>query len=99
MFGLGEPLFPSFPELFSKNPDRTFADIPTIAELRQSWEIVNNTLATHFNNMQITDWLSRHTKVSEEDFAADPLRNKLNVLISRTIHIGYHLGQLILLKA
>ena len=98
MFGLGEPLFPSFAEFFSKNPDRTFADIPTISELRQSWETVNNTLAAHFNNMQIADWLSRHTKVSEEDFAADPLRNKLNVLISRTIHEGYHLGQLILLK-
>jgi len=99
MFGLGDPLFPSFSELFSKHPDRTFADIPTIAELRQSWETVNNTLTAHFDNMPITDWLSRHTRVSEEDFALDPLRNKLNVLISRTIHEGYHLGQLTLLKA
>jgi len=99
MFGLGEPLFPSFVEFFLKNTDRTFTDIPTIAELRQSWETVNNTLAAHFNDMPVSDWLSRHTKVSEEDFAVDPLRNKLNVLISRTIHEGYHLGQLVLLKA
>ena len=99
LFGLGEPLFPSFAEFFSKNPDRTFTDIPTIAELRQSWETVNNTLAAHFNDMSVSDWLSRHTKVSVEDFAVDPLRNKLNVLISRTIHEGYHLGQLTLLKA
>jgi len=99
MLGLGEPLFPSYPELFSKNPDKTFADLPSIAELRSSWETINNTLAAHFNNMPIADWLSRHTRVSEEDFALDPLRNKLNVLISRTIHEGYHLGQLILLRA
>jgi DinB superfamily len=99
MFGLGESLFPAFPELFAKNPDRTFADLPTIAELRQAWETINNTLTEHFNNMSIADWLSRHSRVSEEDFALDPLRNKLNVLISRTIHEGYHLGQLILLKA
>ncbi|HEX9511547.1 MAG TPA: DinB family protein [Puia sp.] len=94
LFGLGDKLFPQLADLFSANPDRTFADIPSIAELRQAWETVNSTLTEHFNTMQPPDWLSRHTKVSEEDFAIDPLRNKLNVLIGRTVHEGYHLGQL-----
>jgi len=48
--------------------------------------------------MTSEDWLSRHTSVSEEDFAADPLRNKLNVLIGRTNHESYHLGQANLLN-
>jgi len=44
--------------------------------------------------MSVADWLGRHTAVSAEDFANEPLRNKLNVLMGRTIHESYHLGQL-----
>ena len=32
--------------------------------------------------------------VSDEDFAREPHRNKLNVLISQTNHLSYHPGQL-----
>lgn len=39
-------------------------------------------------------WMEKHSRVSEEDFTADPLRNKLNVLIGRTAHQSYHTGQL-----
>jgi len=35
--------------------------------------------------------------VSDEDFSKEPHRNKLNVIINRTNHMSYHLGQLILL--
>jgi hypothetical protein len=48
--------------------------------------------------MKPQDWLGRHTAVSEEDFQKEKHRNKLNVLISRTNHAGYHLGQLVYLK-
>ena len=34
--------------------------------------------------------------VSVDDFAANPLRNRLSVLISRTAHVAYHLGQAVL---
>jgi hypothetical protein len=36
--------------------------------------------------------------VSPEDFAKEPHRNRLNVLISRTNHMANHIGQLLLLK-
>ena len=98
MFGLGERLFPQYEEWFSKNPDGTFSDIPSVTELKASWELVNKTLTAHFNATTTEAWLSRHTRVSEEDFEKDPLRNKLNVLIGRTTHISYHLGQLVFLK-
>ncbi len=97
MFGIGERLFPELEELFIKNPDRFFADIPSLADLKEKWETINVALTAHFNKMTPDEWLSRHTKVSEEDFAVDPLRNKLNVLISRTNHQSNHLGQLYLL--
>jgi hypothetical protein len=43
-------------------------------------------------------WFQRHNSVSEEDFQKEPHRNKLNVLLGRSTHIAYHLGQLVLLK-
>ncbi len=98
MFGLSEKLYPELEEIFLTNPDKVITDIPSITELKGYWQKVNETLQDHFNKMTAAEWLGRHTRVSEEDFAKDPLRNKLNVLISRTVHQGYHLGQLNLLK-
>jgi len=42
------------------------------------------------------DWAQRHAVVSEEDFAKDPSRNRFAVLLSRTNHLSYHLGQAVL---
>jgi hypothetical protein len=36
------------------------------------------------------DWLEKHTVVSDEDFAKDPSRNRLAVVLSRTNHMSYH---------
>lgn len=99
LLGLGERLYPQLEALFSTNPDGKFEEIPSIPELKEYWEKVNSKLTEAFSKMTATDWLSRHTRVSEEDFAKEPNRNKLNVLISRTIHAGYHLGQLRFLNA
>src|SRR6267378_867221 len=35
-----------------------------------------------------------HNVISAEDFAKEPHRNKLNILVSRTNHHSYHVGQL-----
>jgi short-subunit dehydrogenase len=40
-----------------------------------------------------SDWAQKHTHVSAEDFAANPHRNRLSILLSRTSHVAYHLGQ------
>jgi hypothetical protein len=31
--------------------------------------------------------------MTDEDFKANPLRNRLAVLLNRTNHLSYHLGQ------
>jgi len=36
--------------------------------------------------------------MTDEDLAKDPGRNKLSVLINRTNHMAYHIGQLVLYK-
>lgn len=97
MFDLGERLYPELETTFLKTPDKSVADTLTIAELKQYWETLNITLAENFDKMQTQDWMGRHTRVSEEDFAIEPTRNKLNVLIGRTNHQQYHYGQLTLL--
>ena len=96
LFDLGERLFPEM-KIFSTQADHSFEITLSISELKKMWQTLNTTLSDHFNNMTINDWMAAHTAVSKEDFEKDPQRNKLNVLIGRTNHQSYHLGQLNLL--
>ncbi|MBC7554999.1 MAG: hypothetical protein H7257_13600 [Taibaiella sp.] len=48
--------------------------------------------------MGAEDWFLKHNSVSAEDFVNEPHRNKLNILLTRTTHLSYHLGQFILIK-
>ena len=98
IFGLGEKLFPELEALFIKAPDKTVEELPSLAELRLQWEQLNAKLTEHFSTMATHEWMERHTLVSPEDFEQNPSRNKLNVLLGRTIHQSYHLGQMNLLN-
>lgn len=97
LFGLGQQLYPELEAPFLTSPDNTAAAYPTINELRACWNAVISSLETSLKKFTPEDWLGRHMNVSPEDFIKEPHRNKLNVLISRTNHISYHLGQLRLL--
>jgi hypothetical protein len=94
LFGLGERTHPELEKIFLSSPDRSVSEIPSISQLKQYWKNVNEKLDEAFSRFSVTDWFSRHTSVSEEDFAKEPHRNKLNVLINRSQHTAYHLGQL-----
>ncbi|MET0394886.1 MAG: DinB family protein [Chitinophagaceae bacterium] len=98
LLGIGEKLYPQLEQPFIKSPDQPRGDEYGTAELRGYWHEVNRKLAERFNQLTPEEWLQKHTAVSEEDFAKEPHRNRLNVLISRTNHLAYHLGQLIYLQ-
>ncbi len=98
LMDLGDRLYPQLDDAFILNPDKTKTDIPSTAALRTALKEVNTKLAKHFNELSVDDWLKKHTAVSEEDFAKEPHRNKLSILISRTNHLAYHFGQLAFLK-
>jgi hypothetical protein len=98
LLGFGDRLYPEFEEVFLKQPDRSGLDMPTLAELKKYWDEVHNKLAGHFSKMKAEDWFARHTAVSEADFAKEPHRNKLNIIINRANHTSYHLGQLVYLN-
>jgi len=98
LFGMGERLHPELDEAFLSNPDRSGKEMPSPGELRQYWPVLHAHLQTQFDTLSPEEWFQRHTAVSAVDFEKEPHRNKLNVLIGRSNHIAYHLGQLVLLK-
>ena len=99
IFGLGEKLYPQLEEVFLKNPENAGLEKPPVGELKDFWRAVNDNLRDSFKQLTADDWFDKHTAVSDEDFANEPHRNKLNVLLSRTNHQSYHLGQLVNLKS
>jgi DinB superfamily len=98
MLGLGERLHPELDETFLNNPDRSLPDSISPPDLKRMWTEVNSKLSAAFERLTAQEWLQKHSAVSEEDFAKDPLRNRLAVLMSRTNHASFHAGQAILVK-
>jgi uncharacterized damage-inducible protein DinB len=96
ILGLGERLHPELDAIFVSSPDKAGARLPAAGELRQYWNEVNSKLLLRFAGLSADEWLLRHNAVSEEDYAKDPARNRLAVLLSRTNHMSYHLGQITL---
>jgi hypothetical protein len=98
LLNLGEPMYPQLDDIFLKNPDKAVKEMPSASELRTQWKTVNSKLAEHFNKLQVEDWFLKHNSVSAEDFEKEPHRNRLTIVLTRTNHMSYHLGQLALLK-
>ena len=98
MFGMSERSYLHLDEAFVKNPDRKTQPDPDISMLRQDWKKSNEQLSALFARMTADDWFSRHTAMTDEDFVKEPTRNKMAVLLNRTNHVAYHLGQLMLAK-
>ena len=98
LLGLGERLHPELDDIYVTNPDRLLTDPLSATELRRAWADVNSRLTAAFEKFTLQDWLQKHTAVSDEDFAKDPSRSRLAILISRTNHASYHSGQVVLAK-
>ena len=98
ILGLDNQLHPELYNPFVEKRDKEVAEIPATADLRLYWKEVNTTLSEHFKKLTPEEWFQKHNSVSEEDFAKEPHRNKLNLVINRTNHLSSHLGQLVFLK-
>jgi hypothetical protein len=96
LLGIGRRLHPEFDVAFISNPDKTQAEIPLVELVRKAWREVNDRLFEGFASLSAADWLKKHGAVSEEAFVKEPLRNRLAILLSRTNHLAYHLGQMAL---
>jgi uncharacterized damage-inducible protein DinB len=96
ILGLGPRLHPDLDAIFIDNSDKAVAEIPSAGQLKQYWDEVNGKLLSQFQSLSTDEWLLRHRAMSEEDYAKDPTRNRLAVLLSRTNHLSHHLGQVAL---
>jgi hypothetical protein len=98
LLDMGEKLYPELYETFIKMPDKAVAEIPSAQTLRVYWKKQTAVMAEKFNALQADEWFEKHTAVIAEDFANEPHRNKLNIILTRVTHLAHHEGQFILLK-
>jgi hypothetical protein len=93
LLGIGERLHPEFDGMFISNPDKSVLLIVSEKSLKAAWQEINQKLWDGFAKFSVSDWAKRHTAVSVEDFEREPHRNRFGVLLGRTAHLAYHLGQ------
>ncbi len=96
LLGFGELLHPELQPIYIRTPDRAVVETPSAADLRKYWKEINQKIQEGIQKTAPEAWFGRHNSISEEDFAKEPHRNKLNLLIGRAKHVSYHLGQLVL---
>jgi hypothetical protein len=99
LLGIGERLHPEFDRMFISNPDKSVPLTVTEQSLKAAWQEINQRLSDGFSKFSDSDWAQRHTAVSEQDFAWEPHRNRFGVLLGRTVHLAYHLGQAALARS
>ena len=92
LLGASERVNQSFDAFFLTSADGA-SELPPTQEVRDVWKQVNIRLDATIASVSPGEWLQKHTAVTGEDFAKDPLRNKLSILLTRTNHLSYHLGQ------
>ena len=97
LLSVAERVRPEFDHIFIGTPDRT-TELPSADVIRAWWTEVNTRLNVGMARFSSGDWLAKHASVSEEDFAKEPLRNRFSILLSRTNHLSYHIGQAALVR-
>ncbi len=98
LLNMGEKKYPELSKAFLEEADKVVTEIPSAKDLRSKWNEQKEDMKQKFERLTSDNWFERHTSVSEEDFAKEPHRNKLNILLTRTTHLQYHIGQLVYLK-
>ncbi|MES2178281.1 MAG: DinB family protein [Gemmatimonadota bacterium] len=96
LLGIGPQRHPELDATFLLNPDSGGPAPVSGAALKEILHEVDGALWDAFSSWTPADWLSRHTSVSEDDFAKEPHRNRFSVLLSRNSHLQFHHGQVVL---
>jgi hypothetical protein len=99
LLGVGERRHPELDAPFLEEADGAGASPVPAAELKKILVDTDRALWAAFTKWTPAEWLSRHTAVSEEDFAKEPHRNRMSVLLSRNSHLAFHHGQIVLTEA
>lgn len=98
LLDMGNKMYLDLNDTFIKNPDKAIPVMPSPSELRMQWTAQCAYLKNKFDSLKPEQWFEKHTAVSTENFVNEPHRNKLNIILTRTTHLNYHTGQLVLLQ-
>ena len=98
LLNLGNNQHTSLMQMFVEAPDKSVEVIPSAHELQTLWKNQMAMLAPKLQSLSADEWFEKHNSVSAEDFINEPHRNKLNILLTRTTHLAYHVGQLKLIN-
>ena len=93
LLAIGERLHPEFDVMFISNPDKSVQLTVSGQTLKSAWQEINQKLWEGMAKFSAGDWAQRHTAVSEQDFEREPHRNRFAVLLGRSAHVAYHVGQ------
>jgi hypothetical protein len=93
LLGIGSRLHPELDAAFLTGADRAVAALPAATDLKHLWDEVHERLMAGIAAFSAAEWAQKHSMVSDADFAANPLRNRIAILLSRTAHLAYHVGQ------
>ena len=96
LLGIGERKHADLDAPFIETPDTGAAFSLKGATLKDILVDTDRALWTAFTQWSPSDWLGKHTSVSEEEFAKEPHRNRFSVLLSRNSHLAFHHGQIVL---
>lgn len=96
LLGIRKRMFPDLAKIYHHERGTNQSGHLTKEELSTQWKAIVEELNRTIKSYTESDWLSRHTVVSDEDFKKEPHRNKLNVMLSRVTHKASHLGQIAL---
>ena len=99
LLGVGDRRHPELDKPFLEEADSGGASPVPAGTLEAILVDTDRQLWDAFSAWTPAEWLSRHTSVSEEDFAKEPHRNRLSVLLSRNSHLAFHHGQIVLTEA
>lgn len=98
LLNFGERKYPELEKTYIDSPDKAMNDYHSAKELRTIWNEQKADLKQKMEGLTAEQWFEKHTAVTEEDFAKEPHRNKLNIILTRTTHLAYHTGQMVYLK-
>ena len=98
LLGIGTRLHPELGKIYHHVRGNNQDNHLSKEELLKSWKEILEKLDSAFASWDEKEWMSKHTAVSAEDFAKEPQRNKLNVMLTRVTHKASHLGQIAMFK-
>jgi hypothetical protein len=95
---MNDRLHPELDIAFFDHPDRSQRHQFSTSDLKKAWSDVNQDLMAGMLRFTSKEWLERHGAVLEAEFLLDQSRTRLAILLSRTNHASFHLGQIVLAK-